>query len=179
MSKQKSHMSKEMKLLFSLILFAWSVNCSSEGKEQVELLKVYFNDLQNPLNEEDETLLLNNVYQAVKNLSYEPDRSIHFSLLLPFILELEKGEEDTRFTRLFFNACHCARSGIEGESLLHDLLWECLKNRGEISDSRYINSISTALDQATLYKSDYVLPDGDDKPLNLMIKKLNRQLMMP
>ena len=177
--KQKNHMShqKMIRFFFSLILFICNINCDTGGMAQVEMLKDYFRDLQNPLNPENESILLANIYKAVENLSYEPDRTIYFSTLLPFILSLEEGEEDTRFTRLFLNACYCARQGIN-EGLWKDLLGECMKVPDEISVSRYISSVSTALDQINLYKSDFVLPGEDDKTINNVTRKLNRQLYM-
>jgi hypothetical protein len=168
-----------MIFFYLIVLFAWTTKGLDESTEQVRMLKEYLKELKNPFNPEDRNLLLASVYQGIRNLSYTPHKEVYFSHLLPFILGLEENDSDTRFTRLFFNACYCATRGIEKEPQLSEFLVESVSPKGEISDSRYINSISTAMEQATAFKSDYVLPGEDDSVHARMKNKLTGALMNP
>jgi hypothetical protein len=167
-----------IKFFFPLIiLFTWTIKCDDGGMAQVEMLKEYFHDLENPINPESESILLANIYKAVENLSQLPDKTIYFSILLPFVLSLEEDVDDTRFTCLFLNAYYCAREEINA-NLREELLGECLRFPDEISVSRRINSIATALDQLNLYKSDFILPGDEGIIFDYVVMKLNRQLYM-
>jgi hypothetical protein len=168
-----------MIFFYLIVLFAWTTKGVDENAEQVRMIKEYFQELKSPFNPEDRYLLLASLYQGIRNLSYTSHKAVYFSQLLPSILDLEENDSDTRFTRLFFNACYCATKGIEKEPLLSELLKESVSHKGELSDSRYINSISTALEQATAFKSDYVLPGGDDSVHARMKNKLMDALMRP